>query len=501
MSFMRKLILLILLAFVMHRQVPAQEVVNAGAANVKMTLSDAIDLAMEQSLYSFRAKNMYLARYWEYRSYKATKLPALWLNTTPFSFNQSVTSEYDFESGEYKFVPVERLSSNLGVTVQQNITLTGGTLSLESNARMMKNGDGEAEFTSVPFTINFTQPINGYNKFRWMSRIEPLKFEKAKKDFLVDLEDLRIKVTRAFFNVVMSEINLKIAETNYNNADTLFRIGKGRFEIGTVTQDELLDLELSLLNANLAVTKSKISIQQTRSSLNSLLGLDRDVVINCIIPDKIPEMKLNVNEVMKYVLENNPEMLTYEQLMLEARRRVAESRSQGINAKVQANIGINKWAEDITELYSPPFGNEKGVSLGLQMPLLDWGERRGRIEMAKSDREVTEASVRQQRIDLEQSVIIQVMEFNVQDDQVKISAKADTVAQLGYDVTKQRFMIDKVDVIKLNAARNSLDQARRNYVNSLAQYWQGYFNIRKLTLYDFEKKQSLLDELDKLLEQ
>ncbi len=496
---MKKTGVLIFIAFSLYFTVMAQYEVLPQSTMVQMTLNDAIDLALKQSLYSFRAKNMYLARYWEYRSYKATKLPALWLNATPFSYSQSVSSEYDFNTGDYKFVPYERLSSNMGLTVMQNVTLTGGTLSLQSNARMMKNSDSDAQYTSVPFAINFTQPITGYNKFRWMSRIEPVKFEKAKKDFLVDLESLRIRVTRAFFNVVMSEINLKIAKTNYSNADTLFHVGKGRFEIGTVTQDELLDLELTLLNANLAVTKAKISLQQTRSSLNSLLGLEKDVVINCIVPDKIPELKLNVNEVMKFVLENNPDMLGYEQQLLEANRRVAETRSQGINARVQANIGINKQTMDLGDLYSSPFGNEKGVSLGLQMPLLDWGERKGQIQMAKSDRQVTEATIRQQRIDLEQSVIIQVLEFNVQDDQVKISAKADTVAQLGYDVTKQRFLIDKVDVIKLNSARNSLDQARRNYVNSLAQYWEGYFNIRRLTLYDFESKHSLIDELDSLL--
>ncbi len=498
---MRKFITLILFIVFLQHTVPAQEVVSPGTTTVKMTLDEAIGLAMKQSLYSFRAKNMYLARYWAFRSYKATKLPALWLNTTPFNFSQSVTSEYDFNTGDYRFVPYERLSSDVGLTLRQNVTLTGGTVSLQSNARMMKNGDGDAEFTSVPFSINLTQPVNGYNKFKWMSKIEPLKFEKAKKEFLVDLEDLRIRVANAFFNVVMSEINLKIAETNYSNADTLFRIGKGRFEIGTVTQDELLDLELTFLNANLAVTKSKISLKQTRSSLNSILGLDKDVVINCIIPDDIPDLELNVNDVMKYVLENNPDLLGYEQQLLEAKRQVAETRSQGINATVRANIGINKWAKDLSELYASPFGNEKGVAVGLQMPLLDWGERRGQIEMAKSDMDVAEASIRQQRIDLEQSVIIQVMEFNVQDDQVRISAKADTVAQLGYDVTKQRFMIDKVDVIKLNSARNSLDQARRNYVNSLAQFWRGYFNIRKLTLYDFAKNKSLLDELDSLLVQ
>ena len=498
---MKQLNLIFLLIFVFCNNFLAQELKDSITTNLDMSLDDALKLAEEQSLYSFRAKNMYLSRYWEFRSYKAAKLPALWLNTIPFSYSQSVSSEYDFNTGDFRFVPYERLTSNMGLTLRQNITFTGGEISLESNARMMKNGDGDAEFTSVPFSINLTQPINGYNKYKWMAKIEPLKFEKAKKEFLVDMEDLHMRVTDAFFNVVMSEINLKIAETNYSNADTLFRIGRGRFEIGTVTQDELLDLELTFLNAKLAVTRSKISLKQTRSSLNSLLGLEKDVVINCIVPDDIPEMDLNVNDVLKYVLENNPDMLNYEQQLLESKRQVAEMRSQGINANVRANIGINKWAKDFTELYSAPFGNEKGVSVGLQMPLLDWGERRGRIEMAKSDRDVTEASIRQQRIDLEQAVIIQVMEFNVQDDQVKISAKADTVAQMGYDVTKQRFMIGKVDVIKLNSARNSLDQARRNYVNSMAQYWKGYFNIRKMTLFDFKNMRSLLEDLNKLLEQ
>ncbi len=494
--------LVVLILCVSYHAPWAQQADKTKTVTVDMTLNEAISQAQEQSLYSFRARNMYLARYWEYRSYKATKLPRLSLNSTPFSYSQSVSAEYDFESGDYRFVPYERLSSNLGVSLEQNVTFTGGVLGLQTDARMIKNGDSDPEYTSVPVSIMFNQPMNGYNRFRWLAKIEPLKFEKAKKEFLVDMEDINIRVANAFFNVVMSEINLKIAKTNYSNADTLFRIGKGRFEIGTVTQDELLDLELTLLNANMSVTKSNISLRQSRSSFNSLLGLPKDVIVKCIVPDKIPHLKVNVDEVMRYVLENNPDILGYEQQMLEANRRIAETRaSSGLNANVRANMGINKQTYDIGQLYSSPFGDEKGVSVGLQLPLLDWGERRGKIEMAKSDRDVTEASIRQQRIDLEQNVIIQVMEFNVQDDQVFISAKADTVAQLGYDVTKQRFMIDKVDVIKLNSARNSLDQARRNYVNTLEQYWRGYFNIRKLTLYDFENQHSLLDELDKMLEQ
>lgn len=93
------------------------------------------------------------------------------------------------------------------------------------------------------------------------------------------------------------------------------------------------------------------------------------------------------------------------------------------------------------------------------------------------------------------------MEFNLQEKQVEISAKADTIAQLGYEVTKQRFFIDKVDVIKLNSARNSLDAARRNYISSLRQYWRSYYQMRQITLYDFVNDKPLMEALDELLEQ
>ena len=89
----------------------------------------------------------------------------------------------------------------------------------------------------------------------------------------------------------------------------------------------------------------------------------------------------------------------------------------------------------------------------------------------------------------------------MQEKQVEISAKADTIAQRGYEVTKQRFLIDKVDVIKLNSARNSLDAARRNYISSLRQYWRSYFQMRQYTLYDFIEEEPLMQELDYLLQQ
>ncbi len=479
------------------------EVEPEDAVEITMKLDDVIDLAHEQSLYSFRTKNMYLARYWEFRSYQADRLPILSLEATPVNYDRSVVSRFNADQGEY-FDQRSYFTSDASLSVRQNVPFTGGVFDVTSSLSRSQNLDDEddIQYASVPVSVGFTQPLNGYNRFRWESRIEPLKFEKAKRDYLQSLESLAIQATDYFFGQVTAEINLKIAETNYSNADTLYNIGKGRFEIGTVTQDELLDLELGLLNASMEVTRAKVDLRQSRAALSSFLGLEDNVVINCEIPDEIPELKVNPEKAMALAIENNPDILDFQQRLLEAEQSIARARSEsGLNANVRANFGINKNADEVGVAYESPFADQQQVRVSLSIPILDWGLRKGQIQMARSNRDVTEATVKQERIDFEQDLFIRIMEFNMQEKQVEISAKADTIAQRGYEVTKQRFLIDKVDVIKLNSARNSLDAARRNYISSLRQYWRSYFQMRQYTLYDFIEEEPLMQELDYLLQQ
>lgn len=52
---------------------------------ITLDLQQTIALANDSSLEAFRTKNMYLAGYWEYRTYKANRLPSLTLNMIPHS--------------------------------------------------------------------------------------------------------------------------------------------------------------------------------------------------------------------------------------------------------------------------------------------------------------------------------------------------------------------------------------------------------------------------------
>jgi len=496
---MKKQLLLLLFVFV-YGLLQAQD---KKVVEVDMTLDEVIELAQRQSLYSFKSKNMYLASYWEYRSYKADRLPGLSLSSTPVNFDRSVSSQFISEADGYKFVANSDFTSDVALSLEQIVPFTGGVFDVTTSVSRIQNLDNdEVEYASFPVSVGFSQSLNGYNPYRWEARIEPLKFEQAKLEYLQSLESLSVQVTNYFFNVATAEINKRIAEVNYSNADTLYRIGKGRFEIGTVTQDELLDLELTLLNARLDVSRSEISLKEARAALNSFLGVDDDFQINCIIPSEVPDLKVEVDKALALALNNNPDIMEYKMDVLEAEQDVAETRSDnGFTADVSVDLGLNKNDEDLATAYKSPFLQQQQIEVSLSVPIIDWGQGRGQIEMARSNKEVTEATVKQALLDFEQDAVISVLDFNLQKEQVEIAAKADTIAQLGYEVTKQRFLIGKVDVIRLNSARNSLDAARRNYIDALRKYWVSYYGIRQLTLFDFENDRPLLEDLNKLLQQ
>ncbi|MDP3914763.1 MAG: TolC family protein [Bacteroidota bacterium] len=476
--------------------------VFAQPQNYNLSLIEVVNLASKNSLDAFRYKNMYLSSYWEFRYYKADKLPSLSLNATPLDFNHYRRREYNFQTNTEEYVLRDYFNSEMSMQLNQKIGLTGGSLFLNSELGMVKNlsGDKNTSYQATPVSIGYQQSLNGYNALKWQSKIEPVKYEKAKKEFVQSQETLAMKSTAMFFDLVEAQIQLKIAENNQSNADTLYKIGKGRFQVGTVTQDELLNLELNQLNATQSLNKAKLEVERSQSGLNSYLMMDKQTRINCIVPSEIPALQIRADDALDMALKNNPDILDQEQQMIEQNRDVARAKSEtGLSTSLFAVYGLNQSAENFDMVYDEPDQSQR-LRIGLSIPLVDWGRRKGRLMMAESNREVVNARVRQSRIDFEQNIFQSVMEFNLQAEQVRNAAKADTVAQKGYEVTFQRFLIGKVDVIKLNMARNDRESARREYINAVKTYWQYYYRLRMLALYDFVKGESLTAEYDKIIE-
>jgi len=467
----------------------------------KLTLDEVIELSEEQSLQGILAKHMFRASYWEFRTFKAEYLPSLTLTGTFPEYNRIYEKEYDYSTGKEYYV--EKNTNNIlgELSLTQNIGFTGGSISLQSDLRRFDvlGDDGSTQYISTPVSINYNQPLFRYNDLKWQKQIEPLKYEEAKKSYLANIEEVHLSAVRRFFQLALAQINMEIANMNYANADTLYRLAQGRYELGTIAENDMLQMELSFLNAETARNQARYNLNDMKQRLSSFLGYTENVEIELVIPDEIPKFNVNADEVLNLALENNPEMISYQVQLLEASRSVAQARAErGLNANMNIRYGLQGQDIIIPGAYQS-LDDQQRISIGFTIPILDWGLRKGRYMMAQSSQEVTKTQVQQSMIDFEQQLFLDVAQFNLQEDQVRIAAKSDTVAMKMYEVTKQRFLIGNVDVLELNNADTKKDENKRGYIQALQEYWTFYYNLRSLTLYNFEVRKPIEYDFDELI--
>ncbi len=467
----------------------------------RLTLDEVVSLAAEQSPNALIAKHRFRASYWQYRTFVAEYRPALTLTGNLPDYSTAYNRVWNSVAQQWEYASTNVLQTSGNLSLAQNIGLTGGSISLFSDLTYEKNyeTDGERYITS-PLNIRLTQPLFRYNELRWQKKIEPLKYEEARKAYLQEVENVHMMAVQNFFSLALAQINREIAETNMQNADTLYRIALGRYNLGTIAEDELLQMELSFLNAGTAINESEMNLRDRELKLRSFLGFNQAVRLELLIPSEIPTLQVEVGEVLKLAEANNPDLIALERQLVEAQSSVAQARAEkGLNANLTASYGLRDQDPLLNLAYDKP-NQQQTIRVGFSLPILDWGQGRGRYKMAQSSEELTRVQVEQSRVDFEQNLLLDVQQFNLQDDQVMIAAKSDTVAAKMFEVTKQRFLIGKIDVLELNNADTKKDQNKRSYIQALNNYWTYYYNMRALTLYDFVNRKPLETDYEKLVE-
>jgi len=178
---------------------------------------------------------------------------------------------------------------------------------------------------------------------------------------------------------------------------------------------------------------------------------------------------------------------------------VAQAKYNGrFDAELFALYGLSNNDEYIRYLNDNP-SDQQHFELGISLPILDWGVARGKIKMAESNQEIVRTTIEQEQIDFNQEIFLKVSRFNMQYNQVLISAKADTVAQKGYEITKARYLIGKISITDLNIAQTESDNSKSNFINALGTYWRNYYDLRRMTLFDWEKNQPIMVDYKDLL--
>ncbi len=470
---------------------------------LRLDLKRTIALANDSSLSAFRYQNMYLSGYWEYRSYKAARLPSLSLNLTPAQYYRYITQRYDSQADVDVYREQQMFSATAGLSLVQNFDLLGGTFYVDTQLDYLRNfGDvNSTQFSTVPFRIGYQQDLLGFNAFRWDRKIEPLKFEKVKKQFIYNSESVSEEAVNYFFSLAMAQTDYRLAEENLTTADTLYAIGEQRQKIAAISQADLLTLKLDKVNARNTLKNAEITRKRAMSALATFLNLDKNTYIEIDLPSRPRYVDIPTDRALLLAKENNPTYLEQRQNVLEAEREVDRTKKESrFNASVNASVGFNQVADNLgADNLGAAYRNllqQDLVLLTVSIPLVDWGVRKGKYNMARNNLNVVKIAARQEEISLEEDVMMTVSDFNVQQDLIASASEALDLAELAYDQTRRRFIIGKADISSLTLSLNRQQEAQKNYIQALQNYWLNYYKIRKLTLHDFESGMSLSDRFD-----
>jgi Outer membrane protein len=472
------------------------------ASAQQLALPDAIELARLQSVDAAVALNELKTSYWEYRTYRADLLPEVNFNATLPDYRRSY-SLYQSEDGTYKYIRDNSLRMGSEISVDQNIWLTGGKLSVNSSLQFVSplNMPGANRYyMSIPIGVTLSQPIFGVNDMKWKRRIEPVRYKEAQAAYLEDVEVVTLKTITYYFQLLLAKENLNIALQNKENADRIYEIAKARRQMGQISENELLQLELSSLKAASNLTSEQSNLNAAMFQLRSFLGLSENDSIDPLIPEMTDYPLIGYSDVLSKAQENNPFAHNIRRRQLEADYEVAQTKGARRQIDLYASVGYTGQDQQFSTAYRNLMDYQI-VQVGVKIPILDWGKREGRVKVAESNREVIASRLKQEQMDFNQNIFLLVEQYNNQAQQLRIAREADVIAQKRYNTSVESFMIGKINTLDLNDAQLSKDNARAKYVSEMHLYWYYLYQIRSLALYDFQKGEDLDTEFERLVRQ
>lgn len=462
---------------------------GASAQNV-FTIEEIIERAKAQSIFSKQAETQRETSYWQYRSYLTNYNPQLRLNGNFPTYANSVTPVRQ-PDGTIQYLPLNQVNPNINFGLQQPIGLTGGVISANTSYNFFNDYIvDQRQWSGTVLNVRLSQPLFAYNPLKWDRLIRPVIYEESKRVYVEELERISSNAVGFFFDVLLQQVNQQIASFNLANNDTIYKIEQGRYNIGTTSQDKLLQVQLQLLRSRQEVAQAKLDLETARLQLRAYIGLKDGDLFELVLPDQIPQFEVSVDEALSYARQYRADYIAFERRRLEAESEVAQAKGQRYQTTINASYGLNNVAPTVSELYTDP-SRQQIADVSFNVPIVDWGRRKAMMKTALANKKLRDYEIEQSQILFEQEIITKVNQFEMMRLQIEITKKSDEVAQERYMVAQNRYLIGKIDITNLNIALTEKDNAKRSYLQALKSFWTAYYDLRRLTLYDFASRQML----------
>jgi len=341
-------------------------------------------------------------------------------------------------------------------------------------------------FGITPARMGYRQELLGWNGLSWQKRIEESVYKTSERRLSYRLLQVAEQAANLYFEYVACEEHFKIYEQNYHSVDTLYQIGQKKLPLTTISVVELRSLELERMNASTELAQVEAMLKNARRELLSFLNIpDVGQKITVQMPELPAPLMIRTEDVIERAKNNNPDILELDDESLRAEYELDRARHQkGLKTGVDISVGISNYGTDFLKTYSEPelFSI---AQVTLSVPIFDGGLSKRREKIAESAFKSAELSVKEEKRQLEQTVLSLLNLLESQQLTMMNASEGVKLADDTFLLIRKMYAEGMLDINTYQLALNRKDYAHQLFTNTICSFWSNYYKLSRLTMYDF----------------
>ena len=457
-----------------------------------VSLPQAMEVARNNSPDILRAKMSLEASEERLKAQNAALKSRFSLTLEPILYDRSD----EFNAFFSTFNRTETVQSSGLFLVSQPIVPTDGTLSLRNQFswRDVTSEFGSAQNRSFSnnLFLTYQQPIFTFNRTKLDLRDVELDLENTQINYSLQELLLEVQVAQAFYGAFRQKMSLQVSQEEYQNTQRSYQIIENKVSAGLAAREELYQAELNLTSSRSTVQNNQVAMENSLDDFKRLIGMPISEEISVVAEVTQEPVEVNLDKAIEFALKNRQELRQRRINIQSAKANL--TRSTAVNefrGDINLSYGIFGNDEEFSRLYDKPTENQR-VSLSLEIPLYDWGERKSRIRAAEVSVESSNLSLEEEKTGIIIDIRKAYRNLENQVIQIEIAQQNVRTAQLTYDINLERYENGDLTSMDLNQFQTQLSAKKIGLVEALINYKLALLDLKVKSLWDFERNQPVL---------
>lgn len=346
-------------------------------------------------------------------------------------------------------------------------------------------GSGEQDFYSNTFNLNLTQPIFHWEHWIQLSQSDN-QIAQAEANFQAELQNLMVKITEAYFNILAAEDDLTFIQAEKEAIARELEQAQKRYEVGLIAVTDIYEAQAGFDQANANEIEAQNALDNQKEALREIIG-DTEAVLDRL-DDNIPLTQPEPADIETWSLSAEANNLNIIAAFneAEAARKTIDLQRSGHLPKLDlvASLGLS----DVSSSFGLR-GDSQSIGLQLNLPIYEGGAVNSRTRQAVHEYEAakqkllsSKRSAIKQVKDAYRGVLSNISRVNALQSGVASAENALTATQAGLDVGT-RTLIDVLNEQKnLFKTKRDLARSRYDYLINSIKLKQASSNLSELDI-------------------